>query len=74
MSGTTMIVLIVFITVGFSIISKMFNRYLSHQKSQHSKHNEALNAELRALKERVATLEKIVTDDGYVLKEQFKNL
>ncbi|BBN81164.1 hypothetical protein PA25_11490 [Pseudoalteromonas sp. A25] len=74
MSGTTMIVLIVFIAVGFSVISKMFNQYLSQQKSLQSKQNDALQTELNALKERVATLEKIVTDDGYALKEQFKKL
>ncbi|MBD1584559.1 hypothetical protein [Pseudoalteromonas sp. S16_S37] len=74
MSGTTMIVLIVFIAVGFSVMSKMFNQYLAQQKSQQNKHNEALQSELDKIKERVATLEKIVTDDGYALKEQFKKL
>ncbi|MBC3767882.1 hypothetical protein [Neptunicella marina] len=30
--------------------------------------------QIAALKERVETLEKIVTDDGYDLKKQFKSL
>ncbi|NOU50857.1 hypothetical protein HG263_09965 [Pseudoalteromonas sp. JBTF-M23] len=74
MSGTTMIVLIVFIAVGFSVMSKMFNQYLAQQKSQQNKYNDTLQKELDTLKERVATLEKIVTDESYALKEQFKKL
>lgn len=32
------------------------------------------DAEIAALKDRIATLEQIVTDDGYDLKRQFKDL
>lgn len=31
-------------------------------------------ADISELKERIATLERIVTDDGYELKRQFKDL
>lgn len=74
MSGTTMIVLIVFISVGFGVLNKMLNTYLAHKKTHNSEEKKALENEINALKERVSTLEKIVTDEGYTLKKEFNNL
>lgn len=36
--------------------------------------NDALKQEVEALKDRVATLEKIVTDEKYSLNKEFENL
>lgn len=72
MSFWTAVVVIVAIIAG-SIVS------ISKQKQQRSnKHNdantEALEKELAALQARVQTLEKIVTDPSYDLKQEFKQL
>ncbi|WP_018983471.1 hypothetical protein [Salinimonas chungwhensis] len=46
----------------------------SGKKADLKKDLEAHKAEIAALKERVQTLEAIVTDDGYDLKKKFKDL
>lgn len=45
---------------------------LKHGKKQAA--NDSVNEELENLKERVATLEKIVTDKKYSLKQEIDNL
>ena len=71
MSGTTMIVMIVFVSVGFGVIADMYNKHLRF-KEKTLKHNQASDAQSEELKqqvseltERVQILEKIVTDEGY---------
>jgi len=78
MSGTTMVVVIV--CVVFSILYKMYNKHLEF-KAKTIQHNnsadsasEALQKEVQALAERVKTLEKIVTDEGYQVQKDIKNL
>ncbi|MEW9797622.1 hypothetical protein [Alteromonas sp. CYL-A6] len=44
------------------------------KKGVTNKNQEALEAEVARLKDRVATLEKIVCDDNYDLKKQFAEL
>ena len=39
-----------------------------------SRENDALKQEVSELRERVATLEKIVTDEKYTLNKEFENL
>ncbi|MDW7548110.1 hypothetical protein HUZ36_14570 [Pseudoalteromonas sp. McH1-7] len=76
MSGTTMVFLIVLICVGGGIISEMYKRRLEFKKAgTHTKEQQAqLQAEINALKSRVAALEQIVTDEGYQLKKDIDNL
>ncbi|GGF51937.1 hypothetical protein [Alteromonas lipolytica] len=72
MSFWTAIVVIVAISALASMITS-----ISKHKSKHagaSDNTEALEKEIAQLKERIATLEKIVTDPGYDLKKQFKDL
>lgn len=80
MSGTTMVVVIVFISVGFSAIASMYYKHLAFKekmlKHQNSKNAEdaKLSQELAALKERVVILEKIVTDEGYSVQKEINNI
>lgn len=46
----------------------------SKNKAASNKNQQALESEIAQLKERVATLEKIVCDDNYDLKKQFAEL
>jgi len=78
MSGTTMVVVIVCVVCG--ILYKMYNKHLEF-KAKTIQHNnaadsasEALQKEVQALAERVKTLEKIVTDEGYQVQKDIKNL
>ncbi|MCG9757965.1 MULTISPECIES: hypothetical protein [Pseudoalteromonas] len=76
MSGTTMVFLIVLICVGSGIISEIYKRRLEFKKmDSHSKEErEQLQSEINALKSRVATLEQIVTDEGYQVKKDINRL
>ncbi|TLU66799.1 phage shock protein B [Thalassotalea litorea] len=66
----------VIIIVVCSLIYEYFNQ---RQKLQHNntssekKHDELLN-EIGEMKQRIETLEKIVTDKGYDLKSEIDNL
>ena len=76
MSGTVMIVLIVLISVGFGVFSDLYKKHLELKKLNavdEEKHKE-MTKELALLKERVNTLEKIVTDSSYDLSEKIKKL
>ena len=44
------------------------------KSKKNSKVDEAMQAEMAALRERIEVLEKIVTDENYDLKKQFKDL
>jgi len=67
----TMVVLIVAISCGAGVI----NNYLKNQRlMQRSPPNQDLQAEVDDLKERVAALEAIVTDERYHLNREFDRL
>jgi hypothetical protein len=76
MSGTTMVVMIVLISVGFGMIGEWVKRYLAFKEKslQHSGASEELKKEIALLKNRVETLEKIVTDESYQLDKKISNL
>ncbi|WP_394191437.1 hypothetical protein [Pseudoalteromonas atlantica] len=80
MSGTTMIVLIVFISVGSGVIYDMYKKHLEFKhKMQNNNHDankqlDAVNAEVRALKDRVQTLEAIVTDSSFSVNQEINKL
>lgn len=44
------------------------------KSKKHEDENQQLRAEIDSLKERIATLEAIVTDEKYTLKREFENL
>ena len=73
MSTSIMVIAIVSIIGGL-----LYSAYEQHVKLQLKKQNnkvdEQLLAELNALKERVAVLEKIVTDEKYDLRNEINNL
>ncbi|KPV94964.1 MAG: hypothetical protein ACPGVL_09265 [Pseudoalteromonas spongiae] len=80
MSGTTMIVMIVFVSVGFGVLADMYNKHIKF-KEKTLKHNQASDAQTEDLKqqitkltERVQVLEKIVTDDGYQVAKEINKL
>jgi hypothetical protein len=67
----TMVVLIVAISCGAGVI----NNYLKNQRLAHKgAPSEDVLAELDALKQRVAALEEIVTDERYHLEREFDRL
>ncbi|NMM40245.1 hypothetical protein [Pseudoalteromonas arctica] len=80
MSGTTMVVLIVFISVGFGVMYDMYKKHLEfkHRTLTDNKESNnqiaAVTAEMLALKERVQTLEAIVTDQSYSVKQEINKL
>ena len=80
MSGTTMIVMIVFVSVGFGVLADMYNKHLKF-KEKTLKHNQAsdeqsenLKKQIETLTERVNVLEKIVTDEGYQVAKDINKL
>jgi phage shock protein C len=67
----TMVVLIVAISCGAGI----FNNYLKTQRARlRQDGGESVQAELEALRQRVAALEEIVTDQRYQLEREFSQL
>ena len=79
MHGTTMIVIIVFISVGFGVLGSMHKRHLAFKekslnKSQEENENGQWQEKVTALEERVQVLEKIVTDEGYTIRKEINNL
>lgn len=80
MSGTAMVVAIVFISVGFGVMYDMYKKHLEF-KERTLNHNsqsdeQAINMrkQVKVLEERVQVLEKIVTDEGYSVKKEINNL
>ncbi len=80
MSGTAMVVAIVFISVGFGVLSSMYSQYIKF-KSRSIKNDAQLDAKFAdmekahaELKERIKVLETIVTDEGYRVKKEISNL
>jgi hypothetical protein len=76
MSGTTMVVMIVFICVGLGVVGEWAKRYLAFKEKSlsHASGSEEVKNEIAALKSRIETLEKIVTDEGYQLDKKISNL
>ena len=79
MNGTTMVVINVFISVGFSVIASMHKRHLVFKekalgKNQQNNENNQLQEQELKLEERVQVLEKIVTEEGYAVQKEINNL
>lgn len=80
MSGTTMVVAIVFISVGFGVLYDMYKKHLEFKAKtlEHNRHSDQENSDLKTtvakLEARIAVLEKIVTDEGYQVSKDINNL
>ncbi len=80
MTGTTMIVLIVLISVGSGVLYDMYKKHLEFKEktlkhnSQNDAENNALKQQVSLLEQRIQVLEKIVTDEGYSVKKEISNL
>ena len=80
MSGTAMVVAIVFISVGFGVMFDMYKKHLEFKEktlNHNSQSNEqaiALTKQVQTLEARMRVLEKIVTDEGYDLKKEINKL
>lgn len=80
MTGTTMIVLIVFISVGFGVMYDMYKKHLEFKEKtfilsqENDKRNESLEQKVTILEKRIQVLEKIVTDEGYSVQKDINNL
>jgi hypothetical protein len=56
------------------VASEMFRHYIKAKQGQGSGTLTAMESENRVLKKRIEVLEELVTDDGFELKQQFKQL
>ncbi|SES69873.1 hypothetical protein [Thalassotalea agarivorans] len=76
MSGTTMVVIIVLISVGFGVMYDMYKKHLEFKEKTLgvNEKEQELKDEIAALNKRIEVLEKIVTDDGYQLKNEIDQL
>ncbi|GAA5130480.1 hypothetical protein [Thalassotalea piscium] len=80
MTGTTMVVLIVFISVGFGVIFDMYKKHLEFKErtlnhnSKIDESNITLKNQVNSLEERIKVLEKIVTDEGYSVQQEINKL
>lgn len=70
--NTTAIAIVAIVTWGIVSIVKMSKKTAAPKFNADI--NEETAAEIARLKERIETLEKIVTDESYDLKKQFKDL
>jgi tetrahydromethanopterin S-methyltransferase subunit B len=66
----TMVVIIVAISCG----AGMYSNYLKSRKHVGNNNSDELLVELDALRERIEVLEKIVTDQKYVLHKEISDL
>ncbi|OKY27990.1 MULTISPECIES: hypothetical protein [Thalassotalea] len=80
MTGTTMVVLIVLISVGFSVLYDMYKKHIAFKERTLNSNNKAheqnisLKKQVLSLEERVQVLEKIVTDQGYQVSQEIEKL
>ncbi|MGB1264056.1 MAG: hypothetical protein ACPG52_14195 [Cognaticolwellia sp.] len=80
MSGTAMVVAIVFISVGFGVMFDMYKKHLEFKEktlshnSQSDEQTIAMKKQIHTLEERMQVLEKIVTDEGYNVQKEINNL
>ena len=70
----TAMVVIVAITSVVGMITSISKHKAKHAGASSDAQTAGLEQEVAALKERIATLEKIVTDPSYDLKKQFRDL
>jgi hypothetical protein len=80
MGATTMVVLIVVFSVGFSVLGSMYSKHIKFKEKmlQHNQanneHSNELKQHIANLNERVETLEKIVTYEGYQVAKEINQL
>ena len=80
MSGTTMIVLIVFISVGFGALYDMYTKHLKFKErtlnanAASQEDAQQMRAQISKLESRIEVLEKIVTDEGYTVSQEINKL
>ena len=77
MAWSTVVLLIVFMAVGLPMLVgalKVWTSRPRHSSDETDATVQALEQEMGALRERVKTLEAIVTDDGYRLTQEFDKL
>ncbi|TMP33659.1 hypothetical protein [Pseudoalteromonas rubra] len=76
MPGTTMVFLIVLIAVGFGTVREIYAKRLEMKKldGMNQSEKQAMQEEIKHLKSRVATLEQIITDDGYQVAKEINKL
>ncbi len=80
MSGTTMVVLIVFISVGFGVLYDMYSKHLQFKErslkagNTSNEESQALKSMITKLEDRIEVLEKIVTDEGYSVSKEINKL
>tara|TARA_R110000787_G_scaffold252212_2_gene357697 strand:+ start:1357 stop:1599 length:243 start_codon:yes stop_codon:yes gene_type:complete len=80
MSGTAMVVAIVFISVGFGVMYDMYKKHLEFKEKtlNHNSHSNeqavAMMKKVQTLEERIQVLEKIVTDEGYDVQKEINKL
>ena len=80
MTGTTMVVLIVLISVGFGVMYDMYKKHLEFKErtlnanSKNVEQNSVLKKQVAELEERIKVLEKIVTDEGYQVQQEINKL
>ena len=76
MDWSTVVLLIVFMSVGMPILVGALKVWTSRPKGSAETDAvvESLGGEVAALRERVTTLEAIVTDDGYRLTQEIDRL
>jgi hypothetical protein len=80
MSGTTMVVLIVLISVGFGVLYDMYQKHLKFKEKTmkyneiNSDKNQQLKTQVAELEARIQVLEKIVTDEGYTVSQEINKL
>ena len=80
MTGTTMVVMIVLISVGFGVLYDMYKKHLEFKERtlNHNSKSDEKSIEMRkhiaALEERVQVLEKIVTEEGYQVQKDINKL
>jgi type II secretory pathway component PulJ len=66
-----MVVVIVFLSIVASMVASMYSSWLKHRRKGNTP---ADDARLARLEERIKVLERIVTDSGYDLRRQFRDL
>lgn len=67
---------IAIVSIVFGTAYAIFNKILNHRRDSRNfkQGDHSMTLEIERLKERVATLERIVTDDKYQLQKQFDSL
>ena len=80
MTGTTMVVLIVLISVGFGVLYDMYSKHLQFKErtlnsnNLHDQQAAKMQSHIAALEERIQILEKIVTDEGFTVSQEINKL